>query len=559
MKKIIVTDHQSKAEEFLAWLIILTFGVSIVLVNNYRNWKSYLAAIVVMSFTAVIYHMINKMYVDNKRVFTNAQQPMVVEIFGWVEVITTFSILVLRDPYNWKNYLIALVAATFAGAIYRVLTQLNNRRLFTRKEQYVGLEVVGWVVTLIAFGTTMVFLNTKLPVSWIKGITMAFITGSIYHMVVAKREMTVKLLCRFVGKNYDDLSKVDRIKYSVLGSTLFVPLFVSLLSVPYMISVTFKSEFGTVVGSIILPIVVFLVDRSIIATMGPKKQWGIALIRIAMAWVIALFLAKPLEMAMFNQEIKQELAEQKADALKAIDEERKSETEKLRKRKEEAKIPVDKAREEYNTEVNTSIGGRKAGHGIEARKKEEFWKYQTDLYNEAIAKLEKEEQEMNKEYDEKQAQWANNQADGLGARMNALERAGEKYPGIRIEEWIIFLFLMLLDIAPIMAKMLMAKTDDDIKILHDMEIDRITQAEALVVKTYDMVGHEIDKANKLVRKLPQGDVKDMLEKALLLDIFKRNLRLNLPATRPPQPTASVAPAPAVNNAPGTNNNAGTTT
>lgn len=274
--------------------------------------------------------------------------------------------------------------------------------------------------------------------------------------------------------------------------------------------------------------IIFILDRGFVVAMGGKKNFFVALLRIGIAAVMAMFLSKPVELAIFNSEIQQELATQRREALKNIAEEKQNELLKIDEK--EKSNPVIKegrrARQAYEDEVNTSIGGRKAGHGTEATKKLEYSQQQDALVAQEKQKLDAERKKVEEEYAAHERDWSENQATGMGARTQALERACEKYPATQFWHWIIFGFFMLIDCAPIIMKISMPKTTYDINedkakdaILHTAQLQKLQHK-------YDLMNVELGHINTMTSNLQtQDDFKDyvriFLSKAFVRKYFGR--------------------------------------
>lgn len=445
-----------------------------------------------------------------KRIIVRQDQSFAQELLAWLIVLTVGVSIILHKPNGWLSYLTAVVVSAFIAVLYHIINKLEKKRLFTRAGQAIGLEIAGYALCLVGAILIEIFADPKVDktIVYASALLLAVVLGTLYHMIVAQREALSKFLVRSVGQKYDELTDKDKIVYTVLGSALFVPVMMSLLSVPYMMQVSFKSVPATIAASLIMSVIIFLIDRSIIATMGAKKSWPVAIVRIAMAGVIAMFLTKPIEMALFSSEIRQELVSQRTDALKAIAEEETSEIERLNKKKNDARKLVDEAHEEYLREVNQGFGTRASGHGKEAEKKLEYEKMERGRYDIEAGKIDTEIVQMRKDYADKRLQWTDAQADGLGARMNALERAGEKYPGIATLEWIVFLFFMLIDITPVIAKMFMRRTDSDSKELDEILKNQKEAETASITHKYSIITHELTQVGELVKLLKDANTND---------------------------------------------------
>lgn len=339
---------------------------------------------------------------------------------------------------------------------------MNIRNIFTRTNQPIALEVRGWVVVLLtAFMIVMVDYHDWR--SYVYAIIAAVFIGTLYRMNIAYPERVQDGLCKLAGKTPTTLTEQEKIRYSVLGLSLFIPPIVSFFTFPYLLQTSFNAP---IVLSYILTIplatLIFIVDRSFVVTMGWKKIWYAVLIRLTLATVLGMFLSKPIELQIFHQETTEELKVQKTEKLAKIEKDRAAAHAAINAREAEAMKELNRARTEYETEVNSSIGGRRPGHGIEAKKKLEYFEQQEALFRTEVAPLLAADRARTDSLFNAQAiEYEQTQSYGFGARSAALDAAAKKYPAVMFTSWLIMLTLILLDISPLLAKLLMPKSDSD--------------------------------------------------------------------------------------------------
>lgn len=347
------------------------------------------------------------------------------------------------------------------------------KRLFTRTGQPLALEVLGYTLCVFAGYLT---LTIKGFGNWESYLWMAIIVaglGAFYRLCVAYTQQVIKFvenlyekittfLCRLAGKR-GELIPREKTKYGVIGTSLFIPMMMSFYTFPYLLQKSMGCPVGmSYIATIPLAFILFLVDRSFVATMGWKKIWYSVAARVILATVMGLFLSKPIELKLFEKETTEELKFQKQARLIEIEKEHTAALLEFKTQEELEKRELNRAREEYEREVNTSIGGRRAGHGIEARKKEAYYAEQEALYrNEIAPKLQKRHDEIETTFAQKKEEYISTQSDGLGARAQALHAAGKKYPAIAYTSWLILITLIMLDLSPLLAKILMPKSQSD--------------------------------------------------------------------------------------------------
>ena len=103
-------------------------------------------------------------------------------------------------------------------------------------------------------------------------------------------------------------------KYSGLGGVLLATFVLATLSAGYAIYTVFGNLFWTVVFGFIWGLIIFNFDRFLVSTMrkygiSKRKQLWMALPRIALALLIGLVIARPLEMKIFEKEIHVKMTE----------------------------------------------------------------------------------------------------------------------------------------------------------------------------------------------------------------------------------------------------------
>ena len=103
-------------------------------------------------------------------------------------------------------------------------------------------------------------------------------------------------------------------KYSGLGAVLLATFVLATLSSGYAIHTVFDNWFWTICFAIIWGIIIFNFDRFLVSTMrkyglSKRKQIWMAVPRIALALLIGLVIARPLELKIFEKEINVKMTE----------------------------------------------------------------------------------------------------------------------------------------------------------------------------------------------------------------------------------------------------------
>ena len=127
----------------------------------------------------------------------------------------------------------------------------------------------------------------------------------------------------FSGSHLTLLEKVpsEAAKYAGIGATIFFTGIFAAIAAGYAIftfsdNLWLASLLGIIWGGMI-----FNLDRYIVSSMRKsnswKKEWTMALPRIFLALIISLVIARPLELKIFEKEIKAELTLMNTEIIKA--------------------------------------------------------------------------------------------------------------------------------------------------------------------------------------------------------------------------------------------------
>lgn len=390
---------------------------------------------------------------------------------------------------------------------------MKSKFLFIRVEQSLALEVLGYILCAFVGFQVATMIGYKHWQAYVYATMAVMFTGAIYRILVAHRaqlirviqsvyERTTIFLCRLAGKRGLTLNR-EKTRYAVVGTSLFIPALMSFYTFPYLLQTSWDMKLSTsYLVTILLAFIIFLVDRTFVATMGWKKIWYGVLARLILAIALGLFLSKPIELQLFNKETTEELKVQKQEKLAKIEDDRIAAIQRIDVKEANAMKELNRARQEYETEINTSVGGRRAGHGKEAGKKEAYYNEQFNLYNTNVAPLiAKERFTTDSLYNAMSTEYQKTQSYGYGARAAALEAAGKKYPAIAFNAWLIVLTLIMLDISPLLAKLLMPKSQSDREEQKEEEQSEYEVKSANIKQKYGLMGEEINEALKMINNL----------------------------------------------------------
>ena len=253
--------------------------------------------------------------------------------------------------------------------------------------------------------------------------------------------------------------KKESIKYVGLGMSMYVPAILGIITATYIGCEIFEMRYPILL-SLLWGSIIFFIDRVLVVGMqrdeNGKYEIGSMILRFMLAIVIGLVVATPIELVIFDREIKEQLAFERETQDKVFDADLEAEKAKVDKKIVAEEAKVQKLKTAYDLEINTSVGGRRPAHGKEATKKEAFWKEAKLRYETVILpELQKEKDDLVVKYKDKKASWVDTQAKGLGGRLEALNRTGERKPTVFYAHLLLWMFFLFLELVPVLVKWLM--------------------------------------------------------------------------------------------------------
>ena len=290
------------------------------------------------------------------------------------------------------------------------------------------------------------------------------------------------ILCSGVDKDIiKSCSNGEQNKYAGIGATVFFTAIMAFIAGSYALFTVFDSVYAAVFFGFIWGLLIFNLDRFIVSTIKKRGSFLDEFIqatpRIVLAIIIAIVISKPLEIKIFEKEIKTVLLQEKnemavknkkqiANYFQSDVAKNKAEIDTLKANLKAKEKQVNDLYATYITEAEGTSGTKKLGKGPvykEKRQKHDAMLTQLDSLktkSEAkIAVLEKKATTLQADLDKKvtETQPIIDNFDGLMARINALN----KLP------WLPSFFIMLLFLAietsPIIAKLLSPKGEYDFK------------------------------------------------------------------------------------------------
>ena len=280
----------------------------------------------------------------------------------------------------------------------------------------------------------------------------------------------------------EECSPGENTKYAGIGATVFFTAVMATIAGSFALYTVFDNLFTAIFFGIIWGMLIFNLDRFIVSTLKKRDNFFDELVqaspRILLAVIIAIVIAKPLEIKIFEKEINQVLLEEKnAMTLENKDQLALQYTptiEALTTDIEALKQEIVTKETEVNALYDTYISEAEGTAGTEILGKGPVYKEKREKHDAELAALQELRTSNNAKivtHETQMAQLANDYNtevaetqpiidgfDGLMARVNALE----KLPWL--PSFFIFLLFLAVETSPILAKLLSPKGAYDLKL-----------------------------------------------------------------------------------------------
>ncbi len=320
----------------------------------------------------------------------------------------------------------------------------------------------------------------------------------------------------------DQSSNGEQNKYAGIGATVFFTALMATIAASYALYTVFDNAYVSIGFGFIWGLLIFNLDRFIVSTIKKRGRFTDELIqaapRLILAIIIAVVISKPLELKIFEKEIKQVLLEQKNDLTLANKDQIaqqftpaqtafQNDITTLQSQIETKEAAVNALYTTYITEAEGTAGTQRLGKGP-------VYKEKRDKHDAALAELQQLKQsntekikgienqllQLQTEYATKVA---NTQPiidgfDGLMARVNALNTLP------LLPSLFIFLLFLAIETSPIFAKLLSPKGEYDYK-LEDAETAIKTWVEQKVNERKILLKTDMILNNKIYNDIAEED------------------------------------------------------
>ncbi len=350
------------------------------------------------------------------------------------------------------------------------------------------------------------------------------------------------LFCSGVDKAMLEKCPSDANKYMGIGATVFFTGVLAFFSSGYALYTVFDSYLMAIAFGLVWGLMIFNLDRYIVMSMKSNGKWWrdalVAAPRLMLAVLLALVISKPLELKIFEKEIKAELVTMEQEVFKKQED----------RLKERYQGQIDKQRQQIaqlKTEIanktaardtltrmavqeadGTGGSGKKNLGPIYRAKKAEADKAQTELDSlvaVALPLIKQKEQAavvLDSTVQAEIGALARTSYDGMAARMEALSRLAADSKAIFYASIFIMLLFVAIETAPIMVKLISYRSPYDY-LLHEYE--HVFQMANLEKTT--LLANEVH--NKLLYESDTGkhmtNARIVLQKELIDHKFKEKL------------------------------------
>lgn len=302
----------------------------------------------------------------------------------------------------------------------------------------------------------------------------------------------------------------DRMKYSAIGMSILLTTFAGILSGGYAFYTIFKNPIISLILGMFWGFFIFNIDRLIVLTIHKEKkvnwpQIGMGLLRFFVAVLIAVVVAKPLELRIFEQNILAEIAQENArvavETQKTLNEGM-PEIRQLEAQNQALEKIISEKEKNRNQwcgkaieEAEGTSGTGKEGKGPVYAEKQAMCQQQEQELQALQAKnqpiLDENRQRLRQLQDKKDEQFqtiktAQEKADDIISQLNTLERLGQKNPAIAHASRAISWLFIVIDTAPIFAKLLSKRSAYD-ALLERREHELIENAEQEIAYISEIV------------------------------------------------------------------------
>ena len=361
------------------------------------------------------------------------------------------------------------------------------------------------------------------------------------------------IFCSGIPTAFLNRAPADTDKYVGIGATVFFTGVLAFCASSYALFTVFKSYPLAVIGGLVWACMIFNLDRYIVSSMykseSSRSQWMMALPRIIFACLIAIVISKPIEMKLFDSEIKSEIVSMQEKKWK-------EQEDLIRDRyvSDEARIKSEileiedglKEKEAYAIQLASEAVQEADGTGgSKIRNMGPIYKMKKAEADAAMVSYQEEQSRLAPLLENKVSQLESLQSergesvdaldkvplDGFAARLEALGNLTERNKHMAIASLFITLLFMALETAPIFVKLIshrgpldyvQAKHLSYYSHNHALHATRLKQEKDYYVKTKSHLKSQwVAYENNLVTQAMDNELKRVPQTDITFDFIKK--------------------------------------
>lgn len=312
---------------------------------------------------------------------------------------------------------------------------------------------------------------------------------------------------------------VDRNRYAITGLTILCTWLFATFAWMYFFSMVTDKWFILIPMGVFMGFIILCIDRALIKGINSnnKRKFLPLFFRLLLAGTIGTFMAQPALLFLFKKEVKQQISfdnefkkQQKLKQQEAFYSSQKQEITlnkaELQKKLDGKYFEVNKARENFISETDGTGGSKKIGlYQIAKTKKQayelllnEFTLLQQQVQPK-IAALDSSLNEISIKMQNEQLAYNQLLNDGFLTQIEGLNNLIKPNTALQIRYWLLLTLLMLIELMPVIAKLLLPTGTYDKKVI------AIEDSEAIIVATkqqnetdlkalYNQLAFDADKA-----------------------------------------------------------------
>jgi len=315
-----------------------------------------------------------------------------------------------------------------------------------------------------------------------------------------------RLLIQCSGADHSLLreAQIDENKYAGIGGTVLFTGILAFFSAGYAIYTVFDSYFFAIIFGMIWGLMIFNLDRFIVSSMKSRgsflRDFFTALPRLVLAILLALVISKPLELKIFEKEIKAELAIMEQEVYKTqeakVQERFAGPMKRIGSEVAELQEEIDEKAAQRDSLALMALQEADGTGGSGVKNLGPIYRAKKADADQAQTELKATRERLQPEITEKRnrlreldslatadiAAIERKGYDGMAARMEALHRLGEDSSAIYWANIFIILLFIAIETAPIFVKLISRRSPYDFllyKAEKDYEIDSLEKVALL--------------------------------------------------------------------------------